>query len=183
MVTINLVSLILNFNTSDRVFLVIFDIFIHFSFMQQISWYVPHNGEDCPNIVIFFRNSIFITTLILIETIILRKLSGFKQEIPAWIDTINHHVIKSIVGGFFAIETSKSNDTESGDNDVVKLVESNDESNKNIKWMQLAKIIDRLLLIIFVVVYFFMILLLVPETYESSAGLPKIDVENKNSTD
>lgn len=50
MAAVNLISLWLSPLMSQRLMLGAFNILSHFIFMQQLSWYVPSNGDVCPNI-------------------------------------------------------------------------------------------------------------------------------------
>lgn len=50
MASVNLISLWLSPEMSQRLMLIAFNILAHFLLMQQLSWYVPYNGDVCPNI-------------------------------------------------------------------------------------------------------------------------------------
>lgn len=50
MASINLISLWLAPELPQRLMLVTFNILFHFLYLQQLPWYVPKNGDRCPNI-------------------------------------------------------------------------------------------------------------------------------------
>lgn len=50
MASINLISLWMSPELSQRLLLLAFNILSHYLFMQQISYIVPSNGDICPNI-------------------------------------------------------------------------------------------------------------------------------------
>lgn len=50
MLLLNLISLWLDPSCTERIILTGVNIFSHLTFMQQLSWYVPHNRDVLPSI-------------------------------------------------------------------------------------------------------------------------------------
>lgn len=50
MLFLNLISLWLEPTCSERIIVIGVNIFSHLTFLQQLSWYVPHNRDILPTI-------------------------------------------------------------------------------------------------------------------------------------
>lgn len=53
MLWMNLIILWISPELIERIFLVIFNIFSHFMFTRQLSWFCPHNGDNPPSVCKF----------------------------------------------------------------------------------------------------------------------------------
>lgn len=60
MMLLNLVSLWINLDCYHRLSLQIFNLYLHYTFMNQFFWYIPFNGSTVPNICEFIYQKIII---------------------------------------------------------------------------------------------------------------------------
>lgn len=181
MVAINLIALWLEPGCSERLFLYGLNILTNIFFIQQISWYVPSNGEQCPNVVLFFRDTLVITTILLLNTVIARAISRYQTPAPIWIDTTTTLITTNIVGGFFVSKNLNENilDPEATEDDASLVETKSTQSKFNATWRAFAKIIDRILFVIFLIVYIIMLLTLIPESYAAISNLETPEIETK----
>ncbi|KAJ6649282.1 Neuronal acetylcholine receptor subunit alpha-7 [Pseudolycoriella hygida] len=183
MASVNLITLWLSPEMSHRLMLLIFNILSHFIYMQQISWYVPSNGDICPNIVLCFRDSLIISGFLLINTIVVRGLSSCGLDVPTWIGSTTGFMGSNKFGQVFLsksylIDRQPLHSEEEGID--VNVSEPQTIPTVTIKpptttWALFAKFVDRVLFIIVLVLYIFMYILLMPKGY--TFGQPRGPIE------
>lgn len=110
-VLINLMSLWLSPVCVERLALVALNVFFHFLFMQQLSWYIPSNGDVVPLVgeyetdprrwiwylnktknndsicfeVRFYETSLWLTVILLIVAIVSRGMNQSRATVPIWL--------------------------------------------------------------------------------------------------
>ncbi|XP_058819508.1 5-hydroxytryptamine receptor 3A-like [Topomyia yanbarensis] len=88
MLTCNLLPLWLPINSSMRYMILLVILHAHFSFIQQLSWRLPKNGEQTPLLLNYFRDSIIMTTFLIVFITITKRLSMKQCPVPRWIDLV-----------------------------------------------------------------------------------------------
>ncbi|XP_055599760.1 acetylcholine receptor subunit alpha-like [Uranotaenia lowii] len=179
MVIGNLVSISLRCDSLERMVLLGGNTFTQFVFLESIYWRIPFNGSSVPTFVVFMRDSLFISTLLLIFTVFLKHVYLNETEasprsrglVTAFTSTgLGQLVFGSTVkissmenGAEPAHETTAT--TDGGSSDTAILVESTVLHKPNEGesiWKTLALILDRLLYAVTTAVYIFMIIKLLP---------------------
>ncbi|CAD7086208.1 unnamed protein product [Hermetia illucens] len=182
LVALNLISLWLSPTCSERIIICIVSLFSHFIFIQQLSWLVPKNGEIVPNAILFFRDSLVISAVLILNTVILRGLLSTEATTPIWVKNLTESLKNNTIGNavfskpYLINRTPLNND--SGADDASNLIEgggaetvaqaaaNNKTEDSTSIWVTTVRIIDILLFIILLVVYFFMLVSWIPEEYE-----------------
>lgn len=169
---INLISLVMD--GSQRLLIISLNIICHLLYFQHLAWTLPHNGDTVPYVLIFFRNSLAICTIILVETIIVQALATYQAATPNWVEGSLKIVKENRFGNIllFKVPYQKRVDEEATD-DVATLVTDTGDSGANgankpstsTVWKTFAKVLDRFCLLFFFCVYFIMIFTLIPFTY------------------
>lgn len=118
MVFLNLFLTWLSTDSVERKLLLAVSIFCHFQFMMQLHWAVPYNGETVPGIcihllirtcsafaeafsvisVIFFRNSLIITSLLIIHSMIGTAVKHMDRKPPAIVMLLAGTIAKNKFG-------------------------------------------------------------------------------------
>lgn len=168
LMTLNLVSFMFNLTYNLRVILVIFNEAIHFAFLQQISWYIPSNGNELPSITQFFVLSTIITSVMIIEIFLLRQMRQWSYLNGTCIDAIIQ-LIQSIprVGGFFTVNIEEMNTCMIDNEKMIgrKLSNNFDVENNCRESIELTHVLDRITAIIVTVTYIVKFFVLIPQSY------------------
>ncbi|XP_053691843.1 acetylcholine receptor subunit alpha-like [Sabethes cyaneus] len=82
MVAINLIALWLKCYSLDRMLLLGANLFIHFLFIENLYWMIPYNGSTTPSFLLFFRDSLVLTSCILYATVFLKYVFFSDKEAP-----------------------------------------------------------------------------------------------------
>ncbi|XP_037040197.1 neuronal acetylcholine receptor subunit alpha-2-like [Bradysia coprophila] len=185
MASINLITSWLSPEMSERLMLLALNILSHFLYMQQLSWYIPFNGDICPTIVLCFRDSLIITGFLLINTIVVRGFTSCGLEVPNWIGSTTGFVGSNKFGELFLsksylIDRQPLHSEQCEETADVNVTEPQTLPTVTIKpptntWKLFAKYIDRLLFIIVFVLYVCMYFALVPSGYKFAE--PRGDIE------
>lgn len=165
LIVINLIVLVINTKNTNRLLLLSLNIMSHILFLQQLSWYIPNNGDTVPNVLLFFRDSMMLTCLVLVESVIVQGLENCQLGVPFWIDNSLKKVSGNKVGNlvFFHVPYEKKIDEETNDDGTI-LVSPVKPQEVTI-WLMFAKLLDRLLFIVLFFMYFIMFWGLLPSGY------------------
>lgn len=159
-----------------------YQIVVSISQLKYSSQISENNCLPIPT-VLFYRDSTAIIGILALNTVIVRVLMGLECEVPQWLAS-PVDMVKDSAAGKFVVDHGriKMEKMEEGtEDDTTILVEPKANDHKNtLKWTFVASLIDRLVLIIVTLTYFFLIILLIPENYESSEGLPAIEIASTN---
>lgn len=173
LIIMNLMSLVMD--GSQRLIIICLNIICHVLYIQHLAWSLPHNGDTVPDVLVFFRNSLAICALVLVESRIVQALLKLQANVPTWIDGS----IKVVTGSRFSnvlllkVPYEKKVDEEATDDAAILVPDSgNEDINRRLNnpqpttmWKTFAVVLDRLLLIFFLFVYVIMILSLIPFDY------------------
>lgn len=161
--TLNLISFMFNLTYNLRIMLVIINELIHFSFIQQIAWYIPHNGSTIPLVSKFFCFSTIITTFLLIELVLLRQMRQMTSINSIWID-IMVKMIQSLprVGGFFEANIEEINQCVADNEKMIGRKLFNNYMIGDSKSIELTHIIDRMIAICVWITYTVLLFALMP---------------------
>lgn len=144
LIVFNIVVLFLAANVSERWILYAISIFCHQLFNVQLKWMLPANADSVPNVFIFFCDSQIITTILMIQSLLMNiYLTSKSDENCDWLSTFNK---------FFS--TTRFNQ-------VMPFVKENSESVDQ-RRLNFSQLIDRLLIIFLTIVYWFMFYALMP---------------------
>ncbi|XP_055550908.1 neuronal acetylcholine receptor subunit beta-3-like [Wyeomyia smithii] len=184
MLAINLISLCLKCYSLDRLLILGSNLFVHFLFIENLYWMIPFNGSTTPLFVLFFRDSLMITAILLIMTVFLKHLYLSDKEAPAAIRGLIISLTSNRLGQKLvnpdidddscskAAENVRVNErtAEEVTEDTVILVGSSSNPNepqeiveKSTLCRTVALIIDRLLFLGVIIAYVFMLLTLIPK--------------------
>lgn len=59
MMLINLVSIWINIDSNHRIYLLVFNTYLHYTLLEVVFWYIPYNGEIVPDISKLINNKNF----------------------------------------------------------------------------------------------------------------------------
>ncbi|KAG5675643.1 hypothetical protein PVAND_005531 [Polypedilum vanderplanki] len=159
---LNLTTLFIKTRKPERFIILITNMFLHFQMIHQMSWITPHNGEQTPSVLTFFRNSLVITCILMIETLIVEYLNASEvhptEKLKNIINYIRRHQMINL------ILRSNSNNYDDG----IVLVEDQMKvktSVNNEEWTFVANLIDKICLILLFLTYILMAFTLFPLSY------------------
>lgn len=167
MIIANLLVLLMDASISgNRFILLCLNIVSHFLFVQHLTWLIPHNGDTVPNVLIFFRDSLLITMVVLIETVVIQAMETSQLGKPLWVENSLKTLSQNRVGNIFLFRMSYNGsvlkDEETQADDAILVTPKNKEVTT---WMILANVINRLLFLVLFCVYFVMFWALLPNSY------------------
>lgn len=161
-VILTLTSLLLGVKDTTRLLLICFSLYGHFMFLTEIGYEIPKYSADTPIILLFLRDSMIVTLVGILETLLLMYLRRQKLPAPTWIVNINRLVYrgagKYVV--FTEIEPIDTTDTKSltGDVPLGEVQPSSDPKD----WLKLANLLNSVLFIIALLVYLVLICTYIP---------------------
>uniref|UniRef100_A0A1Q3FR63 Putative nicotinic acetylcholine receptor beta-2 subunit n=1 Tax=Culex tarsalis TaxID=7177 RepID=A0A1Q3FR63_CULTA len=166
---VNLLVLWLPLNSHIRYVLLMVIMIAHYLFLQQLSWFAPAGGDDTPFVLIFFRNSLFITACMLILITISRKLATRQYPVPRWIDIVMNLIdSQPLVAVLFpsaADASMKSHDlTEDGTSLIDEPASDPMAVTYNYHWRRVCLILERICFVTLSVVYAIMLFVLLPSS-------------------
>jgi hypothetical protein len=161
LLTCNLIVLWMTPGCIERFILCIVNLFSHTLYMEFLYWLLPACGDSVPSVMIFFRDSQVISTLLLIQTLIIKTLITKSDQRPfLWIQSIVTFATTNRVGEILLTQTAPKIE------DAADLVESVKKSSLDESiWLAFCKLIDRILFFVFFILYFIMFIALLPEGY------------------
>ncbi|KAL9706350.1 hypothetical protein quinque_009868 [Culex quinquefasciatus] len=134
----------------ERKVLLAVSIFCHFQFMALLKWTVPKSGDSVPGLLLFFRNSLIITCLLLIHTAIGTWVKKLNRAPPALVTLLTGTAMKNKVGELFLagdymnVEYKKSE---------VEQKPAIDSEHHTVTWEAFSKVMDRVLFIVYLASY------------------------------
>lgn len=168
MIVANLLVLLMDATASgNRFVLLSLNIISHFLFVQHLTWLLPNNGDTVPKVLIFFRDSMFITILVLIETVVVQGMESCQLGKPLWVENSLKILSQSRVGNVFFFrmpyDASTLKDEETQADDAILVTPKKKEVTI---WMILANLINRLMFVLLFFAYFVMFWALLPGGYQ-----------------
>uniref|UniRef100_A0A182QQ93 Neurotransmitter-gated ion-channel ligand-binding domain-containing protein n=1 Tax=Anopheles farauti TaxID=69004 RepID=A0A182QQ93_9DIPT len=132
-------------------------IFTHFSYLKQLEWTLPYNGDTLPNCMIFLLCSAVIGVALLILTLLncwLRMRLNRNSITGSFIDRLTGSFSQSRVAELILAA------------DYLELNYKVTQDEKVNYWERLAKLLDRAVAIVCVVIYVTLFCILIPYGHE-----------------
>ncbi|XP_069678414.1 neuronal acetylcholine receptor subunit non-alpha-3-like isoform X1 [Periplaneta americana] len=131
----------------------------HYLQLQYLGWMLHSNGNKCPLVVLFYRDSLALSGVSLVLTIIFRYLSSISAPPPAWVSRTTNwftsfrlgQTLLSVKVSAEGAATVKPEGTEEEGSGLVELPPAEDSSG----WSLLVRLLDRTCFAVYVVVYLF----------------------------
>ena len=163
----------------ERIIICGFNLFSHYLYIEQLYWIMPYNGDEAPDIgkiliylrskhiiwlfinvtVIFFRDSMLITGLMVLITVVMKHMNTNQERPAMWIETTTDFLVRNRVGVILLVNENKG----TLDSESLDVVEQHKKiSRHNITWKSFAGIVDRILFIAVLVAYILMFISLLP---------------------
>ncbi|KFB44933.1 neuronal acetylcholine receptor subunit beta-3 [Anopheles sinensis] len=178
LLAINLVVLWMNNGNDERLYILCATSMGHFTYLEYLYWRVPYHGEQVPRMLIFFRDSLIISVLILAFTVILRHTRSRADQSERLIDRLAVKVASTSLGRVLLDVKADSSDTggaenntgaSNADGDTVNLVVDGPESDSQragsatvASATLVATFMDRLMFLCCVLCYTIMLCNLLP---------------------
>lgn len=162
MIILNLIPLVLEVKNKNRLLFIALNIISHFLIIQQLSWECPKNGDTVPTVLVFFRDSLVITLIVLLETVMVQSIENSLIEAPRWIKNLLRKISDNTYTNlfFYHIPFVRRFDVELPDDRPILAMQGNQEDTI---WTTLTRILDRLLFSILFLTYFVMFWALLPD--------------------
>jgi hypothetical protein len=88
-------TMVLDVEKVRRFWLSCFSVFCHFFFLTIISENIPAHSPDTPPILLFYKFSLFLNSVLVLKTLSLMRLRNRQTVAPYWIVSINNFVLNS----------------------------------------------------------------------------------------
>lgn len=160
-IVITMVSLLLDVKDNKRLALQCFSLFGHFTFLSEMGYAVPKHGADTPVLLLFIRDSMVVTLVSILLTLLLMSLRKRVQQVPLWLKSLST-LVTSGLGRYVVFTEFDPSDVE----DKRNLSENEpDERSSRAKadWINLANILNSAVFIIFVIVYIVLVSVYIPK--------------------
>ncbi|CAK1548272.1 unnamed protein product [Leptosia nina] len=163
-VLLTVISLLLDVKDCTRLFLLCFSLFSHFTFLSEIGYDIPKHSSDTPIILLFLRDSMVITLVGILLTLLLMSLRKRILPAPLWVVSMNRMITSG--PGKYAVFTEFD---PSESTDVKVLTEDSSSGNLDDKaritadWIQLANILNSFVFIVIFIIYFILICVYIPK--------------------
>ncbi|XP_076659577.1 nicotinic acetylcholine receptor beta2 subunit [Halictus rubicundus] len=167
LVTVTLLVLWLEPNSSERMMLANMSFVLHLLSMLQLRWSVPVNEGHQPKIFQLYEDSLVLATFALCLTLLLRHMQEMTIKAPSWLSSIVIAILKSRAGQIFLVNFS--------DPKLSAQIVSNDDENTNLVSFDKVELVWRYTSIVigwlaFVIVLFAYIILLIVRLPTSSSS-------------
>lgn len=158
-VMMTMVSLLLDVKDNNRLGLQCFALFGHFMFLTEIGSSIPKHGADTPVLILFIRDSMIVTLVSILLTLLLMSLRKRVEQVPLWLKSLSNLVITG-PGRYVVFTEFDPNNVEDR-----KTLSGNDPDEKRAAsdWINLANIINSVVFIIFVIVYVVLFSVYIPK--------------------
>ncbi|XP_060809986.1 acetylcholine receptor subunit alpha-like [Amyelois transitella] len=160
-VLLTLTSLLLGVKDNIRLLLLCFSLFGHFIFLTEIGYDIPKHGADTPIILLFVRDSMLLTLVGILVTLLLMTLTKREDPTPRWI-TYVAHLVRTGPGKYVVF-------TEFDPSDSLKTKLAEDEGNTSSEtqrttndWVTFCNIINSVVFIISLLAYLILIVTYIP---------------------
>ncbi|XP_055550907.1 neuronal acetylcholine receptor subunit alpha-5-like isoform X2 [Wyeomyia smithii] len=179
LIILNLFLTWLSTDSIERKLILVVSIVCHFKYLALIQWAVPANGDSVPGLLIFLRNSIIITCLLLTQTFLGSALKRMNRAPPNAVvlltGTIKKHKVGELIlsGNYMNMEYKKSEIPENTSTETVQ---------NRTAWLSVSKTFDRLFFILLLGSYVTLFFIYVPVRYNRSMDieLNVLDYEDVN---
>ncbi|XP_018562155.1 neuronal acetylcholine receptor subunit alpha-5-like [Anoplophora glabripennis] len=147
---------------TERLILCSINLIVQFLHVQNLSWLIPLKGDRIPFLILFARDSLLMSAIALVFTIIFKSLMQRQTLAPIWISTLVSYVIGCVPGRYlFLNDTSaKGVAAATGVEDGMNIISSDRKNPPD--WEIFVKILDFILLISYIIAYFIMAVKFIP---------------------
>ncbi|XP_021923177.1 neuronal acetylcholine receptor subunit beta-3-like isoform X2 [Zootermopsis nevadensis] len=132
----------------------------HYLQLQYLGWMLENNGDNCPLIVLFFRDSMLLSGLSLVVAIIERCLISNLESCPHWMSGIIRWTLSFRPGQLLLLSKQSPDGAETareaGIEERPQLVETLPADGVR-GWTLFAILLNRICFIVFTFAYLFMI--------------------------
>ncbi|XP_065089003.1 neuronal acetylcholine receptor subunit alpha-5-like [Ochlerotatus camptorhynchus] len=167
LIILNLFLTWLDTDCLERKLLLAISIICHFYFLVFLQWVVPKNGDTVPGILLFYRNSVVVTGILIIHTLIGSALKRLERTPPNMVTlaagTVIKHKIGELIlaGDYMTVEYKKSETSQT---------KSSELTDNNETWTSFSRILDRVLFLVFFAAYVVSFGMYIPLKYTSRFG-------------
>lgn len=163
-VLLTLTSLLLDVKDNIRLILACFSLFGHFTFLTEIGYDIPKHSSDTPIILLFVRDSMIMTLVAILATLLLMSLRRKVVHAPTWVVSACR-LVSSGPGRYVVFTEFDPSDV----SDKKRLAEEGttsstieEKSRASDDWIQFANLLNSCIFIISVLIYLILIFSYIP---------------------
>ncbi|XP_015109580.1 acetylcholine receptor subunit beta [Diachasma alloeum] len=149
---VTLTALWLRPGSTERLVLSCLNLLGHLFTLRNVHFSMPDTGTTVPNILIFYTNSLVLSTIALVLTCWLQRLLEAEREVPAWVARPVSAILSSTPGQFFSMGLMEPRAAAllTDDDDTSSLV---DCESKKTNWESVVTVIGWISFASFIFVY------------------------------
>nr|AKQ12749.1 nicotinic acetylcholine receptor beta 2 subunit [Chilo suppressalis] len=122
----------------------------HFSFLSEINNDLPKYGDDVPTILLFYRSSLILNSILVVISIILIRLKERKAAPPVWVCFVNNLIFNTFLGCLVWRRWQDSQDMITKGSDNIEA------------WRKIANIFSISCFIVYVILYTVLTIVYIP---------------------
>ncbi|XP_072932511.1 neuronal acetylcholine receptor subunit beta-3-like [Epargyreus clarus] len=149
-VLLTLISLLIDIKDNTRLFLACFSLHGHFTFLAVIGYNIPKHSFDTPILLLFIRDSMIVTLMVIVLTLVLMAMRRRETSAPAWMVAVNRLVTGSAVNN---ILFTKFDSTDISTGKLLRDSVSEEQAVFLKEWIDFANLVNSCMVIISVIVY------------------------------
>nr|CAD7606422.1 unnamed protein product [Timema genevievae] len=140
------------------------NVFAHCLYLQYVGFQIPSNGDSCPKIVLFFRDSMLLAGMSLVITVIVQSLATLTSAPPGWLSSIFDWLLRYRAGQIMLLTGLTPKALVSKREDVVEDASTLTEEAPppTTKWIFLVTLLDRIMFLVFFLVILVLLTALIP---------------------
>lgn len=127
---------------------------VHYLVLSYFSWYMPNVGDVVPDILLFFRDSMIVTMLALLETILIRGIFEQQVTVPVALGNFVQNIHASPSGNIIFIEFLPGSGIEEKNLTLEEAITTSAKKRPVTIQTLLVQLIDRVVFGIVLVMYF-----------------------------
>jgi hypothetical protein len=153
-------SLLLDVKDISRLVLQCFSLYGHFMYLSEIGYDIPKHSTDTPIILLFIRDSMIITLMSIMLTLLLSSLRRRAVPAPLWVVSLSRMVTSG--PGKYVVFT-EFDPSESSDNKNLTENDLNEERPTPASdWIMFANILNSFVFVVFALVYLILLCVYIP---------------------
>ncbi|XP_063701293.1 acetylcholine receptor subunit alpha-type acr-16-like [Culicoides brevitarsis] len=149
----NLIVFCINPERQARFSIIFLSIFLHYLIVNYFLWYLPGVGDVVPDVVHFFKNSMIVTIIALLETVVVRALLAetlpIHKSLENFVIKLNTHEKANII----FVEFMPGSGVVEQNLSLQDAIKTKNESKEDKISFLLVTFIDRLLLVMIFLMY------------------------------
>ncbi|XP_072936086.1 neuronal acetylcholine receptor subunit beta-2-like [Epargyreus clarus] len=151
-VMLTLTSLLLDIKDNTRLILACFSLFGHFLFLTEIGNDIPKHSSDTPIILLFVRDSMIVTLVAILTTLMLMAIRRRVAPPPAWLTTVNR-LVSNGPGKYVIFTEFDPSDIIDGKTLTDDSPIDGERSRNTSDWIKLANLFNSFIFVISLIVY------------------------------